>query len=95
MLQEGEIRRVGDRHWRKVDVRVVCATNRDLSREVEAERFLIDLFHRIQEFPLRLPSLRERREDIPRLAEHFGDLSPDMVRMTLRKPILSTLAAWA
>ena len=71
VLQEGEIRRVGDRDWRPVNVRVVCATNRDLAREVEAERFLVDLYHRIHEFPLRLPSLRERREDIPRLAEHF------------------------
>lgn len=71
VLQEGEIRRVGDRDWRPVNVRVVCATNRDLAREVEEERFLVDLYHRIHEFPLRLPSLRERREDIPRLAEHF------------------------
>ncbi len=71
VLQEGEIRRVGDREWRPVNVRVVCATNRDLAREVEEERFLVDLYHRIHEFPLRLPSLRERREDIPRLAEHF------------------------
>ena len=65
VLQEGEIRRVGDRDWRPVNVRVVCATNRDLAREVEEDRFLVDLYHRIHEFPLRLPSFRDRREDIP------------------------------
>ncbi|OUU26352.1 MAG: hypothetical protein CBC13_00455 [Planctomycetia bacterium TMED53] len=92
VLQEGELRRVGDRNWRKVDVRVVCATNRDLSREVEAERFLIDLFHRIQEFPLRLPSLRERREDIPRLAEHFVALFGERKNPPVRGLEAETLA---
>ena len=71
VLQEGEIRRVGDRQWRKVDVRVLCATNRDLTVEMDEGRFLSDLYHRMHEFPLRLPTLRERREDIPLLAEHF------------------------
>jgi Nif-specific regulatory protein len=71
VLQEGEIRRVGDRQWHKVDVRVLCATNRDLTVEMDEGRFLSDLYHRMHEFPLRLPSLRERREDIPQLAEHF------------------------
>ncbi len=71
VLQEGEIRRVGDREWRKVDVRVLCATNRNLSEEVEKGKFLLDLFHRMHEFPLRLPPLRERKEDIPLLAQHF------------------------
>jgi len=71
VLQEGEVRRVGDRQWQKVDVRVLCATNRDLTIEVEEGRFLHDLYHRMHEFPLRLPPLRERREDIPLLAEQF------------------------
>ncbi|RTZ92833.1 MAG: hypothetical protein DSY81_01100 [Bacillota bacterium] len=71
VLQEGEIRRVGDRQWRKVDVRVLSATNRDLSEEVEKGNFLLDLFHRMHEFPLRLPPLRERKEDIPLLSRHF------------------------
>ena len=74
VLQEGEIRRVGDRQWRKVDVRVLCATNRDLAAEVEKGNFLLDLFHRMHEFPLRLPPLRERKEDIPLLTQYFVSL---------------------
>ncbi|MFQ5654596.1 MAG: sigma 54-interacting transcriptional regulator [Planctomycetota bacterium] len=71
VLQEGEIRRVGDSALRKVDVRVICATNRDLPREVEEGRFIHDLYHRIHQFPVRLPPLRDRKEDIPMLVEHF------------------------
>ena len=74
VLQEGEIRRVGDRQWRRVDVRVLCATNRDLAAEVEKGNFLLDLFHRMHEFPLRLPPLRERKEDIPLLTQYFVSL---------------------
>ena len=71
VLQEGEIRRVGESTYRKVDVRVVCATNRDLQEEVTAGRFIHDLFHRIHQFPIRIPPLRERKEDIPLLVDHF------------------------
>lgn len=71
VLQEGQIRRVGENHYRKVDVRVVCATNRNLREESEQDRFIHDLFHRIHQFPIRLPPLRERREDIPTLVQHF------------------------
>ncbi|MBC8262168.1 MAG: sigma-54-dependent Fis family transcriptional regulator [Planctomycetia bacterium] len=92
VLQEGEIRRVGDRDWRPVNVRVVCATNRDLAREVEEDRFLVDLYHRIHEFPLRLPSLRERREDIPRLAEHFVALFGERKNPPVRGLDSETLA---
>ena len=71
VLQEGEIRRVGDSSYRNVDVRVICATNRNLPDEVEAGRFMHDLYHRLLQFPVRLPPLRERKEDIPSLVEHF------------------------
>lgn len=71
VLQEGQYERVGEDLPRKVDVRVIAATNRDLIKEVEAERFRQDLFYRLSVFPIHLAPLRERLEDVPVLAEHF------------------------
>ena len=70
-LESGEIRRVGDTQALRVDVRVVCATNRDLRKMIEADEFREDLLFRINTFEIRLPSLRERRSDIPALARHL------------------------
>src|SRR5687767_8192123 len=71
VLQEGDVRSIGGSTTRKVNVRIVAATNRNLEKEVAEGRFREDLYYRLKVFPLRVPALRERREDIPALAAHF------------------------
>ncbi len=71
VLQEGEYERVGDERTGHTDVRVICATNRDLEVEIREGRFRRDLYYRINVFPIQIPPLRRRRGDLPLLAQHF------------------------
>ncbi|GAC1707717.1 MAG: hypothetical protein NVS9B7_21430 [Flavisolibacter sp.] len=77
-LQEGKITRVGADKDITVDVRVIAATNKDLVKEVESKNFRIDLYHRLSVILIHVPSLNERKEDIPLLVEQFlDDISED------------------
>ncbi|HRI70799.1 MAG TPA: sigma 54-interacting transcriptional regulator, partial [Polyangium sp.] len=84
VLQEQELERIGDTRTRKINVRIIAATNRELGKEVEAGRFRQDLFYRLGVVPLHIPPLRERRDDVPLLVGHF--LQHCMQRMNRRVP---------
>jgi DNA-binding NtrC family response regulator len=83
VVQEGTYKRIGSSTWHRTRFRLVCATHRDLLREVEEGRFRRDLYYRLAAWTCRLPSLAERRDDVPLLvhrflAEHYGDEPPEI-----------------
>ncbi|HUE40165.1 MAG TPA: sigma 54-interacting transcriptional regulator, partial [Candidatus Binatia bacterium] len=84
VLQEEEVVPLGDTRPRKINVRVVSATNRDLAAEIAAHRFREDLYYRLAAFPIRIPPLRERREDIPLLADHLLAAAAERHRKWIR-----------
>jgi transcriptional regulator with PAS, ATPase and Fis domain len=84
VLQEGEIRPLGTAETRSVDVRIVAATNRDLQKEVAEGRFREDLFYRLRVVEIHVPSLAERRDDIPELAHFFLDRANEKMGRTLQ-----------
>jgi DNA-binding NtrC family response regulator len=85
VLQEGEFERVGDNNTKKVDTRIIAATNRDLLEEIEANRFREDLFYRLNVVPIYLPPLRERREDVEPLVVFFLQRYAEQNRREMRR----------
>jgi len=95
VLQEQEFERLGSCRTHKVDVRLVAATNRDLEGMVAHHEFRSDLYYRLNVFPLSLPPLRERREDIPALVEHFVGIFSCRMRRPIHRVPPETLAAFS
>jgi len=90
VLQEREIERIGGRSSMKIDVRIIAATNKNLEEEVAAGRFRMDLYYRLHVFPILVPSLKKRKEDIPDLAHHFIKVYSE--KMGRKAPNLSDFA---
>ncbi len=93
-IEEGKIERVGGNSKIEVDVRIISATNKDLQEEIKKGNFREDLFHRLNVIPIHVPPLRERREDIPLLVEHFTKLVCDKNRFAIKHYTDSAIKAF-
>ena len=93
VLQEQEFERLGSTRTIRVDIRLVAATNRDLAKLVEEGRFRGDLYYRLNVFPLNLPALRDRREDIPMLVRYFAQHYAARMKKTIESIPAPTLEA--
>src|SRR5512139_2630290 len=98
VLETSEVQRIGSTERRRVEFRLVSATNRNLEKEVAAERFREDLYYRIQVYPITVAPLRERVEDIPALAAHYLSLIGERERrgdLRLTNGAIETLLAYS
>ena len=96
VLETGSLRRVGGTDYSKVDVRIVAATHRNLKQMVQAGKFREDLYYRLSAFPINIPALRERKDDIPLLAEHFlGMIEEGEQYLPLAPQVNETLLSYA
>jgi formate hydrogenlyase transcriptional activator len=96
-LQEREFERLGSTHTRKVNVRLIAATNRDLEKMIAEKEFRSDLFYRLNVFPIRIPPLRERKEDIPRLVSYFVQKFGKQMQKRIEaisQSVMKGLVAW-
>jgi PAS domain S-box-containing protein len=94
VLQEREFERLGSSRTQKTDARLIAATNQDLSAMVNEHKFRSDLFYRLNVFPIHVPALRERPEDIPMLVRHFAELFSRRTRKSIRTIPPETMAAF-
>ncbi len=95
-LECGELQRIGDNETTRVDVRVIAATHQPLEQRAEERAFRLDLYHRLAVFPLTVPALRERIEDLPKLTDFFLErLAKPMSRKTLASSALTVLSSYA
>ena len=96
-LQEQEFERLGSTHTRKVNVRLVAATNRDLEKMIAAREFRSDLYYRLNVFPIRIPPLRERKQDIPLLVSYFVQKFAKQMQKEIENipaAVMKALTAW-